>query len=327
MELVRQVLSDGWRIRAESVEYVPEGGGSYHWKLTGEEGEAHFITVDDLDDKEWIGQTRDAVFAGLGRALSTAAALRYDAGLEFVVAPLATGDGDLLRRLDDRYAVSVFPFLVGRSHPFGPYADERLRDESLEMIAALHQATPAVRDLAPAHVPSFTGRCDLDAFLLDPDLPWAGGPFSEAARDLLAPRAADLTRLTAGFDRLVDRTGQARASHVITHGEPHPANLMSVDGRLLLIDWDTTALAPPERDLSLIISASGDGVDRYQKVTGRKVEPAVISLYRVRWYLDDVGSAISLFRNRHRHTTDTQRWWQGLAPNLEQLPKWLDLVG
>src|SRR5215472_12880112 len=123
MERVRQVLSDAWRIRSESVEYVPEGGGSYHWKLTDQDGQPRFVTVDDLDDKDWIGQVRDVVFEGLGRALSTAAALRQDAGLAFVVAPLATGDGDLLRRLDDRYAVSVFPFLVGRSHPFGPYAD------------------------------------------------------------------------------------------------------------------------------------------------------------------------------------------------------------
>ena len=326
MERVRQVLSDAWRIRSESVEYVPEGGGSYHWKLTDQDGQPRFVTVDDLDDKDWIGQVRDAVFEGLGRALSTAAALRQDAGLAFVVAPLATGDGDLLRRLDDRYAVSVFPFLVGRSHPFGPYADERLRDEALEMIAALHRATPVVLDRAPGHVPSFTGRCGLDAFLADPDLPWDGGPFSAAARDLLAPRAADLGKLTAGFDRLVDQTGQARASRVITHGEPHPGNLMSVDGRLRLIDWDTTGLAPPERDLSLIVTAGGDGIDRYQEATGRQVEPSVITLYQVRWYLDDISSAIQLFRNRHRRTTDTHRWWQGLAPGLEQLPTWLDRV-
>jgi len=327
MERLLQVLSDGWRIHAESLEYVPEGGGSYHWKLTGEDGQARFVTVDDLDDKDWIGQARDAVFEGLGRALSTAAALRQDAGLAFVVAPIPTRDGDLLRRIDDRYTVSVFPFLVGRSHPFGPYADERLRDDALEMIAALHQATPVVSDRAPGHVPSFTGRRDLDAFLADPDDPWDGGPFSAAARDLLAHRAADLAQLTAGFDRLVDRTSRARASQVITHGEPHPGNLMSAGGRLHLIDWDTTALAPPERDLSLIVTASGDGVDRYQDATGRRVEPAVITLYQVRWYLDDIASAIPLFRNRHRHTADTQRWWQGLAPMLEELPRWLDLVG
>jgi spectinomycin phosphotransferase len=309
------------------MQYVPEGGGGHHWKLTGEDGRPRFVTVDDLDDKDWIAGPREAVFEGLRRALSTAAALRHQAGLEFVVAPVAARDGDVVRRLDDRYAVSVFPFLAGRSYPFGPYPDARLRGLALDMVAALHQATPAVLDRAPRHVPRFAGRADLDAFLLDPRRPWEGGPFSAAARSLLLARTADLAQLTAGYDRLVDVTSAARADTVITHGEPHPANLMSVDGRLVLIDWDTAALAPPERDVCLIATAGNEDADRYQQATGRELDPAVMTLYRLRWYLDDIASAIRLFRNRHRDTLDTRRWRDGLAPRLAQLPTWLDRLG
>jgi len=99
-----------------------------------------------------MGDTRGTVFEGLWRALSTAAALRYEAALEFVVAPIAARDGELLRRLDDRYTVSVFPFLAGRSYPFGPYTDARLRGLALDMIAVLHQSTPGVRGHAPSKV-------------------------------------------------------------------------------------------------------------------------------------------------------------------------------
>jgi spectinomycin phosphotransferase len=308
------------------MEYVPEGGGSHHWKLTGEDGQPHFVTVDDLDGKDWLGETRAAVFEGLSCALSTAATLRYKAGLEFVVAPIAARDGELLRRLDGRYTVSVFPFLAGRSYSFGPYVDARLRGMALDMIAALHQSTPAVRDRAPRHVPRVGGRGDLDAFLLDPERPWDGGPFSESARRLLVPRTADLAQLAMGCDRLADATIAARADPVITHGEPHPANLMSVDSRLVLIDWDTAALAVPERDISLIATGNQD-LDRYQGTTSRQLDAAVITFYRLRWYLDDLASAIRLFRHPHRDTPDTRRWWHGLAPRLEQLPKWLDLLG
>ena len=59
---------------------------------------------------------------------------------------------------------------------------------------------------------------------------------------------------------------------VITHGEPHPANLMLAAGRLALIDWDTVALAPPERDVSLIITGT-EGADRYQEAAGRDSTP------------------------------------------------------
>ena len=36
---------------------------------------------------------------------------------------------------------------------------------------------------------------------------------------------------------------------MITHGEPHPGNILRSRGRLLLIDWDTAGVALPERDL------------------------------------------------------------------------------
>jgi spectinomycin phosphotransferase len=307
------------------MEYLPEGGGSHHWVLTDGDGLRHFVTVDDLDGKDWLGDTRQAVFGGLQHALGMAAELRHHVGLEFVAAPVLAGDGELVRRLDSRYAVSVFPFLAGRSYPFGPYLDEQLRGRALELIAALHQSTPAVRELAPVHVPGFNGRADLDVFLLDPGRPWDGGPFSRAAHREAAARAADLARLAAGFDRLTDATAPARADPVITHGEPHPANLMSVGGRVVLIDWDTAALAPPERDICLIAAGPRD-IDHYQETAGRELDPAVITLYRLRWYLDDLASAIRMFRNHHRDTPDTRQWREGLAPRLGQLSHWLRLL-
>jgi spectinomycin phosphotransferase len=325
-ERLAEALAAGWRLEAAAMRYVPEGAGSYHWKLTDANGRPHFVTVDDLDGKDWFGHVRETVFEGLRRALDTAAALRHEAGLEFVVAPVAARDGEFLRRVDDRYTVSVFPFLTGRSYSFGVYADRRLRDEAMDMIAALHQSTAVVQDRAPRHVPSYGGREDLSAFLLDPDRPWDGGPYSEPAQRLLMTNAADLAELAAGFDRLVDSTAPARAHSVITHGEPHQANVMSVDGRLVLIDWDTVAMASPERDVSLIATSFNEGIDRYEQATGRALDRRVITLYRLRWYLDDLASAIRLFSSRHGDTADTRLFWDALAPGLEQLPGWLDLL-
>ena len=60
-DLVR-ALADGWGIRAAGLRYVPVGGESYHWVITGDQGEPWFATVDDLDGKGWLGRTRPAVF-------------------------------------------------------------------------------------------------------------------------------------------------------------------------------------------------------------------------------------------------------------------------
>ena len=136
--------------------------------------------------------------------------------MEFVLAPFPAEDGEPLRRQDDRYSVAVFPFLPGRSFAFGPYPDVRLRTEAVELVAALHQATPVVGDRAPAHEPGFVGRADLTAFLSEPDRPWNTGPFGESARQLLAGHVSDLARLVGAFDQLVLRSAASRANPVIT---------------------------------------------------------------------------------------------------------------
>ncbi len=64
-----------------TLQYVPVGGGSYHWAVRDEPGERWFVTVDDLDDKGWLGSTRPAVFTGLTAAMDAAATLRREPGL------------------------------------------------------------------------------------------------------------------------------------------------------------------------------------------------------------------------------------------------------
>lgn len=319
-----QELVERWLVQASSIDYVPEGGGSHHWRVVSTEGRAYFVTVDDLDNKTWLGEDRESVSAGVRQAYATTDTLRHAAGLSFVLSPLAAHSGELLHRLSDRYTVSVFTYVDGHSFPFGPYRESGLRARAIELIATLHQATPAVRERAPVHKLGYSGRQDLTAFLTEPNCPWVGGPFSDSARELFVAHSADLTELVDRFNQLALSTAPARADTVITHGEPHPANLMEVGEQLFLIDWDTAGLAAPERDVALIAPEPGPDTDRYQVATGHEVNFAVVDLYRLRWYLDDVGSAVRMFRRPHAATEDTRRWWNALGPQLAELPNWLD---
>ena len=65
---VGRALAEGWRIHAANARYTPVGGGSYHWVIRDGEGRRWFVTVDDLDDKPWLGDGRPAVMAGLRSA-------------------------------------------------------------------------------------------------------------------------------------------------------------------------------------------------------------------------------------------------------------------
>ena len=154
----------------------------------------------------------------------------------------------------------------------------------------------------------------LETALRELDQPWHGGPFSEPARALITRTAGHIRHLLASFDQLAERV--TALEPVVTHGEPHNANLITAGTGVMLIDWDTVGLAPPERDLWMIVSDSGQETRRYTQATGRPVDPAALALYRIRWALDDISAFVQMFRTRHRRTADAEHTWLGLNKTL-----------
>src|SRR5437763_1625399 len=61
-------LADGWALAGADFEYVPEGGGSHHWRcLAG--GERRFVSADDLTATFHAARDEDAAFAALGHEI------------------------------------------------------------------------------------------------------------------------------------------------------------------------------------------------------------------------------------------------------------------
>jgi spectinomycin phosphotransferase len=307
-----RALSHGWGLEAPALAYAPVGGGSYHWTATERDGTAHFVTVDDLDRKPWLGSTRDTTFQGLRRSFDTAVALHRDAGLAFVVAPRTDTAGASVRRLDQRYSVAVFPSIDGRSGAFDePLAPED-RLAAVGMLAALHEATPIAVSTAPHRGFELPGRGALEDALAHLGSPWTSGPFGEPVRHWLSSNARPLLNALATYDELADRVAVS-ARLVITHGEPHPGNLMRAGGALLLVDWDTVALAPPERDIWLLDRDSTAVRDLYHQATGRRVDEAALELYPLAWTLTDVAIFTAALRAPHDRTADAEHAWTALS--------------
>jgi len=319
---VAHALADGWGLSAGTLRlrYARVGGGSYHWVVTGGPGERWFVTVDDLDDKGWLGQTRPAVFSGLRAALDAALWLRREAGLGFVVAPVPARDGQAVRPLGDAYAVAVFPYLSGSPGQWGvPLSGPEL-GELVSMLAALHRVDPAAVRL-PRREMGLSWRGDLEVALRELGGPWSGGgPFTEPARALLAGAAGQVRRGLCALDRWSNGPAAA-ANPVITHGEPHPGNIIRGGGGIMLIDWDTVALAPPERDLWMVATDTGNELRRYTELTGRPVDATALELYRLRWALDDISCFVRDLRAPHRRTPGTEHAWQALETTITQLTR------
>jgi hypothetical protein len=315
------LLAEGWGFNAAVAEYAPVGGGSYHWVVSDGGGERRFVTVDDLDTKPWLGDTRDCAFDGLRRAFDTAVALR-DAGLEFVVAPIRAVGGETLRRVASRYTIALLPFVNGQAGRYGQY-EAATHAAVVAMLAELHQTTSAVAPLTRSIDLELPGRARLEEALRAVNEAWSGGPFSEPARRALAHHASDVSELLALFDRLSAEVASRSRNWVVTHGEPHAANVISDGERHTLVDWDTVALAPPERDLWILAKDdAGELGSSYTDATGHTPDQAALDFFRLRWDLADIAAFTNVLRSPHSEDEDTAKAYDGLTICVATREQW-----
>jgi spectinomycin phosphotransferase len=317
---IAAALAANWEFAADDVRYLPKGLGSYHWEARTQRGSACFVTVDDLATKPWIAPGHDDTFDGLTAAYRTASILHHQAGLHLVVAPYPCLDGRLTLRLSPQFSMAVFPFVDGRAGDWGEPITPAARARLLGELAMLHLATPEAGSHLTTRPFELPGRPGLTAALGAVDQPWTGGPLSESARRALAEHAGRVHGQLSAFDDLARQVEESRETLVITHGEPHPGNLMHTEHGLRLIDWDTVALARPERDLWMLDDGSSDGFAPYSQLTGQIVNRAAIEFYRLEWTLSDIASFIAMFRSEHRRTVWIEQKWRGFGQLLAGAP-------
>jgi spectinomycin phosphotransferase len=308
-------LASAWGLLADRLRYVPEGGGSHHWRAELTDGAGYFLTVDDLTSKPWLGAEPESAFAGLRAAFDTALALGGLARLPFVVPPVPAGDGATVHRLTWRYSLAVFRFVDGRPGSWGDQVGPAERDLLLRLIAELHLATPVASGAVTRGL-DLHYREGLESALAELRLPWTAGPYAELARRELAANEAEVRAMLAAYDDYAARLSRGNANLVLTHGEPHPGNLIRTGGRYALIDWDTVALALPERDLWMLDDGSADGLAAYREATGRAADYTAIAFYRLAWTMTDLAAFTCLLRSEHERDADTERASRSLGLTL-----------
>jgi hypothetical protein len=309
-------LAAHWDVRVDSLEYVALGFGSHHWRVDA--GAVRwFVTVDDLDAKlRSITETRDDAFDRLHAALLTARSLR-DAGKTFVVAPMPTIRGDIVRRVGDRFVAALYPHIDGRTHAWGEFTSRADRLAVLDMVVGVHDASPGDRAATRTEDFMLSNRDDLDLALDDLRQPWDGGPFAELARTLLDVNARDIARMLSRYDRLADDARLRPDRMVVTHGEPHIGNTIETDDGWMLVDWDTALRAPPERDLWTIAKGDATIIDDYVHRTGRPVLSSALDLYRLAWDVAEIAIYTALFRRAHDDSADVRESYKNLAVSID----------
>jgi spectinomycin phosphotransferase len=285
-KLLAATLKRGWGIAAGELTYVPVGFGTHHYRA---------------GTRWWVNVDATSRPGKLDKALRAVVALA-ETGLEFVHAPRPLSTGGCVAAMPGGYAVSVFETIDGQSYDFGEFPDPQLRREVLAALARLHTAKPRVRP-EPDNLTIPHRGTVLDGL----DREWTVGPFGEPARALISQARDHIRDLLHRYDQLVPKVLGDKEKWVVTHGEPHPGNVMRTGAGVKLIDWDTVRLAPPERDLWMIAPEEG-------------ANPEAIDLYRRWWTLSEICGYAATLRAPHAEDANTRIAWRELETYLSSSP-------
>lgn len=295
------LLANRWGLRVAEPRYVPVGFGSHHWSVRDADGRRWFVNVDELDS---FPLATDDPLRSLRNALSVPRAL-VDEGHALTVAPERTGDGEVLAESGDGYAVSVYRHVEGDSFAWQRWedADPALAAEAMQVLTELHRIPESAWGTAEVEGFVIPRRRKLEALVSDPALDPELGPFARQASKAAARSAGVLSALLDHYDRAAAAASDHRDRFVLTHGEPHLGNYMRAEGRLLLIDWDSALIGPPERDLW----SFGVG------------DPSLRELYRLRWHLSETAAYLARFAAPHTGAANERASWTNLVDTLAEL--------
>lgn len=321
---VAETLLRGWGLVVDDIAYAAIGFGSHHWNAVAD-GVKWFVTADDLDARmQHVGDTRTQTRQRLAAALSTAHALQQRSS-PFVVAPTPSHAGSMLEEIDDRYVLAVYSHIEGRTGSYGSYETQADRFAVIDRLVEIHEATESVKSIAGTDNFAIPSRDRLTAALAKTSSPWSTGPYAERTRALLRHHAADLTSVLNTYDELVALARRSGEDPVVTHGEPHRGNVIFTSHGASLIDWDTTLLAPCERDLWALIDEDPETAGYYTRMSGRSLNNDALRLYRLWWDLCEVSLYVTEFHAPHVDSADAETAWRGLEEHLDP-SRWVELI-
>lgn len=291
---IANAVAEHWQSEVVEIDYLPWGFGAHHWRVVGGDRQL-FVTLDRLAPRH-TATSLEAAYAGAGTLA--------DRGLALVCAPLPARSGRCTVDVGVG-VVSVTPWLDGQSVSEAQAQQPQHARAVTAALAILHGEPPPTG--LPYWRPS-VGSNFAEELNAHTSQPWTSGPQAEQARRALAAHHPAITRWTSRYLELADIAHSRRDSWVPTHGEPHNDNQVMTELGLKLVDWESLALAPRERDYAdLLDTAASNDLDP---------DPEMVELFALDWRLTEIAEYESWFSAPHTGTEDDLIALDGLHEEL-----------
>lgn len=162
---------------------------------------------------------------------------------------------------------------------------KRMLQAIVEMLAALHVTlAPQSEEWLQAGV--------ISAYPFHSSVQWAEDALRELAGLAEEGLAGVTLELVAEMREIVERfypmyPELMRGRATFTHGDPHMENILLDEGQYRLIDWEWACVAPPQRDLTILL----------QDVLEDELHEFALEVYRKHWEVDEASFHACLLDN------------------------------
>ncbi len=224
--------------------------------------------------------------------------LLYDAGMQQIIAPIKTNDGQAMHLIDDCTLI-VYPFIEGKDGFSCSLTDDQwiTLGRALRQLHEFHLSV-VIKDQIKreAYSPQWRDAVrDIYAHI-DAGLKVVDGAASKLLTCMQGHRQ-QIQRLVDRADTLAQKIQTQPPKLVVCHSDIHAGNVfIAHDGTVYIVDWDNPILAPKERDLMFI----GGGVANiwndpreealfYKGYGKTEINRDILAYYRCERIVEDVA--------------------------------------
>lgn len=281
-----ETVNRNYPVNVARLEYVPVGEVSYSYLVESISGEHFFMKLLSDTRQGRMSAARLDFYLPLCSYLYTSGLFRN------LAPPIRTRLGDF-RTAFAGLPLIMYPYIEGAILPdTWPYPSG-ITARLAQLVARLHKISPEIRLEIP-YVEKYTIPFKetllhgLNALQKGPP---RNGRGKQALHDLLLPYQFTILDNLDRLQRLAEVARTAQPAMVLCHTDLTHANLiLSIQGELIILDWEGAMLAPAEHDLFLF---TGEAFPDFLEVYEREYGPAqlhgdVFGFYFYRRNLEDL---------------------------------------
>jgi aminoglycoside phosphotransferase (APT) family kinase protein len=243
--LISRLLQQHWHLRTTAIRHIPIGDSAHSYSLETSAGAKYYLKL--VDRRSKVGQ-RIAAHMAFSLPLQQLVA---ESQLSEVTAPrpIPTLEG-ALSVSHNTFLLALYEFVEGETladaYPMSPELVKRIASA----LAALHTIEIPERQKSPQDSLTAPFEADLLANLASLEFIFAqDAPYLQRLRALVWPRREQIKEFLQESQEYANKTRSLSSPHVVCHGDAWGGNMiLSPDGRLALLDWESAVLAPRERD-------------------------------------------------------------------------------